>query len=327
MRNLDDRRHIKFNLERVGQYLDNHNLQNQSRLCLASDWKKLLAQNECLQNSGSIYEHHKEMSLIQEHNNLRESINRVFEKPNALISLKFEMHYCFDICEISDNPDIIWHNCEAYDANTTFFTAAIEKKTIYFMEMTPYSESMRMAKLSLEAFPEIEKMSLDESGDYRSQGQSVSRAIPSLQCQFPGLELVHFQYYNEKILCVLFRYKKDHYWSNCFVQLPIDSLRAQSRVIPLRSRVNVDKELPCIPFSNVIDADNVRALEIHDGCLLAVSGGRKIATILTGSRKKIYHYETEVEEDDEPEEEGKNDDCNGGSDESLNESDAPSKEL
>lgn len=266
------------------------------------------------------------MSLIQEHSNLRDSINRVFEKPNALISLKFEMHYCFDICEISDTADIIWHNCEAYEANTTFFTAAIDRKTIYFMEMTPYSEHTKMAKLSLEAsYPDIERMSLDESG--AGYGQSTSRIVPSPQRQFPGLELVHFQYYNEKTLCMLFRYKREHFWSNCFVQLPVDALRAQSRLMPLRSRVNVDKELRCIPFSSLLDVDNMRALEIHDGCQIAVSGGRKIATILTGSRKNIYHYETEVEEDDEPEDDGKNDECDAGSDESLNELSALPKEL
>lgn len=62
---LEDRKKRKFNLERVGQYLQNQNLQKLSRISVTSDWNKLLEQNECLKNSNFIYPHHKELSLVQ----------------------------------------------------------------------------------------------------------------------------------------------------------------------------------------------------------------------------------------------------------------------
>lgn len=312
----DDRRRIKFNLERVGQYLENHHLQSQSRTCLVSEWKRLLAQNECLQNSGCVYEHHRELSLIQEHNNLRESINKIFEKPNALISLKFEMQHCFDICELSDTSDLMWTNFESFDTNRSFYTVAVDKKTLYYVEMRPHSEHGRLAKFVIEAqYPDIEKMSLAETSDEPTPSQT-----------FPCLELLHFQYYNERIICMLCRYKKDNYWSNCFIQLPIDVLQAKTRVYPLRSRINIDKELEPTIFGTILDQEFMRALEMDDGGQIAVSGGRKIATILSLSHKKIHHYETEADDDDDLDEEGKHHVCEGISDDSVDEqSNGPAK--
>lgn len=62
---LEDRKKRKFNLERVGQYLQNQNLQKLFSTNFTSDWSKLLDQNECLKNSNFIYPHHKELSLVQ----------------------------------------------------------------------------------------------------------------------------------------------------------------------------------------------------------------------------------------------------------------------
>lgn len=296
----------------------------------------MLSQNDCLQNSGCVYEHHRELSLIQEHNNLRESINKIFEKPNALISLQFEMQHSFDICELGDTADLMWTNFDSFDTNRTFYTLAVDKKTFYYLEMRPMADHGKLGKFVIEAqYPDIEKMSLAESTSGASGSGGVtygsyrnSSVEPTIHQSYPGLELLHFQYYNERILCMLCRYKKDGHWSNCFIQLPIDVLQARSRVYSLRSRINIDKEIESTIFGTILDLEFMRALEMDDGAMIAVSGGRKIATVLSTSHKKIHHYETEVDDDDDLDEEGKHDTCDGISDDSADEqSSRTSKKL
>lgn len=301
---------------------------------MASDWKHMLAQNECLRNSDCIYEHHQHSSLIQEHNTLRESIRKIFEKPNALISLKFEMLYNFDICEINiESPDLLWHNYDLFEQNVTFYSAAVDRKTIYFIEMFSRQDHGHMVKFVLdEVYPDIEKMSLDEN-----VGASTSTSADhqtSVQAQHgadlcSGLQLQHFQYYSESVFCMLFKYRhKNEYWGNCFAQVPIHAIRTHMRHVSFKNRVVHDKDMPAVSLNSILDAEFMRALEFNDGYQIALTSGRKIASVLVNSQKKIYHFETEAdkEDDDQSDDEGKIDVCETVSNESDDESIVSSKD-
>ena len=65
----------KFNLERVGQYLEDkplvHPMANDGE---ENEWKRLLAQNECLRQCGAIFPHHEQMSLLQQQKLLKQQI-------------------------------------------------------------------------------------------------------------------------------------------------------------------------------------------------------------------------------------------------------------
>ncbi|XP_031628061.1 anaphase-promoting complex subunit 4 [Contarinia nasturtii] len=290
----DDRKKRKFNLERVGQYLQNQNLQKLSRLSVNSDWGKLLEENECLKNSNFIYPHHKELSLVQEHNNLKDSIRRLFEKPDMLISLKLQMVYTLDICDITYQTHLHWHQFDLDEKGSTLFSFTIDGKHIYVKEFIPRSECIKFAKFQ---FPVIECMENNET-----VGNS------ELNRRFPEMKLVHTQFYNEKAMSMLFTYKKDKPTANCFVQFPIQPLLSRLTSTRIQRHIVIEPSIPVINLRDLLDPDLVRPLDINDGTTLAVSGGRKIATIISISRKKFYHFEMEVDEGDY------DDDDNDGSD-------------
>lgn len=282
----------KFNLERVGQYLQNHNLQKLSGISITSDWNKLLEQNECLKNSNFIYPHHKELSLVQEHNNLKESIRKLFEKPDTLISLKLQLVYSLDVCDVNNRSTFYWHHLDFEENGSTLFSFTVNDHQLYLQEFTPRSESIRFAKFEFNN----EEDTIDEANnDFNSQ----------LSRKFPQMRLLHSQFYNEKALSMLFTYKSDRPTANCFVQFPIQALLPQLSSTRIQKRIPMPSQ-PAVNLRQLIDADSVRPLDIIDGNCLAVSGGRKISTIISSSRKKFYHFEMEVDENDYDDEENEN---------------------
>lgn len=273
-------------MERVGQYLQNQNLQKLSRISITSDWSKLLEQNECLKNSNFIYPHHKELSLVQEHNNLKESIRKLFEKPDALISLKLQLLYTLDICDLMPKTEFSWHQFDSVESGSTLFSFNINRNQMYLKEFNPRSEYVKFAKFE---FPDVEESSTNEN-------------ITMLTEKFPQMKMLHTQFYNEKSMSMLFAYKKDKPTANCFVQFPIEPLLSRLNSAHIQLHIGIDPSLPVTNLQDILNPELVRPLDINDGNILAVSGGRKIATIIATSRKKFYHFEMEVEEGDYDEE-------------------------
>lgn len=296
----------------MGQYLQNQDLQKQSRLSISSDWNKLLEQNECLKKSDCIYPHHKQLSLVQEHNNLKESVYKLFEKPNALISLKFQMIYCLDICDINNQSISYWHHIDTKEKGSTLFTTTIDNEFLHVIEFTPNSDFMKFAKFQFAPEKQL--------NDHLNEGTS-SQHVPQLSEKFPQMELFHSQFYNDKTLSMLFTYKKGNMKSNCFAQFPIQTIQTRLVSTRLKNRIVFDQSFDNINLRHLIDPDLIRPLDISDGNLIAVSGGRKIATIISSSRKKFYHFEMEVEEGDLDEEEEEE------AEQSDNENDADTFEI
>lgn len=266
----DNRIKRKFNLERVGQYLQNQNLQNPSRLGITSDWNKLLEQNECLKNSACIYPHHKEMSLVQEHSNLKKSVQKLFTKPDEMISLKFDLLYCIDVSNLSNGANVHLHDIEVDDIGSIMFSASINNDWMYLIKFTPKSDFIKYAKY-----------------EFVQEEQKYSE-----------LKLCHSQFYNSETLSMLLEYRlKDHQKTNGFIQFPIQTFESRMLGSRLRSQIFLC-ELDAINLCNLMDFNLMRKLDINDGCLVAVSGGRKMSTILSKSKRKLRHYEMEVDEED-----------------------------
>lgn len=283
----EDHKKRKFNLERVGQYLQNQNLQKASRLSVVSDWSTLLKENECLRNSGCIYPHNKEASLVQEHNNLKRSTNKLFDRPNTLISLKFQRKYFLDVCEIDQQTKLEFHAVESEERGATTFAVTVNDQMMNLIQFTPRSEYIKVGR-----FHYVPPQPTDDES-------SASGIGDKLEDQFPQMRLLSAQFYNEKILSMVFAYQKNtNITANSFIQFPVETLMPRFILAPIRDRMNVEYSGSSIDLRSLIDIDLVRSLDICDGSMLVVSGGRKIATIITNSRKKFYHYEMEVEEGD-----------------------------
>lgn len=303
----DDRKKRKFNLERVGQYLQNQNLQKLSRISITSDWNRLLEQNECLKNSSYIYPHHKNLSLVQEHNNLKESVRKLFEKPDTLISLKLQLIYTVDICDVTSRSSFNWHQFDLDEKGSTLFSFTVNNSQMYLKEFIPRSECVKFAKFEFaEEEEEEDEEEEDEDGDDETEADDETKS--ELSRKFPQMKMLHTQFYNDKSISMLFAYKKDKPTANCFVQFPIQPLLSRLTSARIQRRIIIDPALDAVNLRELMDIDLVRPLDISDGCSLAVSGGRKIATIISASRKKFYHFEMEVDEGDY------DDDDNDGSD-------------
>lgn len=260
----------------------------------------MLEQNECLKNSNFIYPHHKELSLVQEHNNLKETIRRLFEKPDTLISLKLQLLYTVDICDVTNRTTFYWHQFDLDEKGSTLFSFTINGNHLYLKEFTPRSEYVKIGMFEFsEDENEAETINDDTPFDV---------VQPELCRKFPQMKLLHTQFYNDKAISMLFAYKKNKPTANCFVQFPIQSLLLRLNCVRIQRRIVIDPSLPTISLRDLLDSDLVRPLDINDGSSLAVSGGRKIATIISASRKKFYHFEMEVDEGDY------DDDENEGSD-------------
>lgn len=277
--------------------MQNQNLQKISRISVTSDWNKLLEQNQCLKNSNYIYPHHDELSLVQEHNNLKESIRKLFEKPDALISLKSQLMYTLDVCDVNSRSSFYWHQFDLEEKGSTLFSFTVNDQHLYVEEFTPRTDHLKFAKFE---FTE------DDGPDESLSDDNV----PELNEKFPQMKLLHSQFYNDKAMSMLFAYKKDKPTANCFVQFPIQPLLTRLTSARIQKRIIIDPTLVAVNLRDLIDPDLVRPLDISDGKSLAVSGGRKIATIISKTRKKFYHFEMEVDEGDYDDD----DDDNDGSD-------------
>lgn len=247
----------------------------------------MLKRNECLRNSGGIYPHNKEASLVQEHNNLKRSTNKLFDRPNTLISLKFQRKYFLDVCEIDQQTKLEFHAVEIEERGSTTFTATVNDQMMNLIQFTPRSEYIKVGR-----FHFVSPQSTDDDS-------SASGIGDKLEDQFPHMRFLSSQFYNENILSVVFAYQKNsNLTANSFIQFPVETLMSRLILAPIKERMNVEYSGSSIDLRALIDVDLVRPLDICDGSMLVVSGGRKIATIITKSRKKFYHYEMEVEEGD-----------------------------
>lgn len=206
-----------------------------------------------------------------------------------LISLKTQLIYSLDVCELSSRTNFYWHQFDMEERNSTLFTFSVNDNQLYVSEFVSNADNIKFAKF---------EFNVDGDGDDAADDSS-SGQITQLSQQFPQIKLQHSQFYNDKAISMLFSYKKDRQTANCFVQFPIQAMLSRLEVAKIQKRITMDSTLAAVNLRHLIDLELVRALDINDGQSLAVSGGRKIATIISASRKKFYHFEMEVDEDDD----------------------------
>lgn len=241
---------------------------------------------------------------MQEHNNLKESIRKLFEKPDNLISLKLQLLYTLDICDVSARMNFYWHQFDLNERGSTLFSFTVNDHFIYLKEFTPRTESIKFAKFEL--------------SEETENDEATNEHLPELSQKFPQMKLLHSQFYNDKALSMLFAYKSDRPTANCFVQFPIQPLLSRLTGARIQRRIVIEPALQAINLRQFMDPELVRPLDICDGSSLAVSGGRKIATIISTTRKKFYHFEMEVDEADYDDEENEGSDNENGENEAEN---------
>lgn len=264
----------KFNLERVGQYLENKNLTSPIKTDITPKWDQLLAANECLRSCECIYPHNSELSLVQQHNLLKTSVTELFQKPEQLISEKFEFVQHIDCAEwlVASAPNVdqpmSTHttHINIEDENVTMFAAVQPSQQMFFLEMGPN----RIGGIRL-AF----------------QRKTVQQ---EQQTVFGELKFHHIQFFNEEILSMLFDNLVDGRVSNCFVQFPLAVLRAKLTLLSgAGDGCNLMDSCAVTNFYDILDMAMIKSIDGFDGNVLSVSGSRKVCMTKKRDRKDLSY--------------------------------------
>lgn len=261
----------KFNLERVGQYLENKNLVSPIKCDFIPKWDQLLAENECLRNSESIYPHNKELSLVQQHNLLKSSISELFMKPQKLVSEQFKTIRYIDCatewslsdCDQPYSTYTTHMNIEC--DNVTLIAGVLPGKQMFFLEINPNTNSI---------------------GGIRLEFQRKTSTQLQEQLQFGELKFRHAQFFNNEILSILLDNLIDDRVSNCFVQFPVTLLRSKLTIVDgagvssIGNSANLLSSISVTNFYDLLDTPMIKSIDGFDGNILSVSGNRKVNIFL-----------------------------------------------
>lgn len=274
---------IKFNLERVGQYLSAKDLQIQT--ITADDknniWDDLMANNECLRASKFInYAHNKNKSLIHEKNAMRKSVDDLFVRIEVSIGRDFKLLSKHVLK--TDLPETPFKVISSHFLDSEDSTAIVNMFTILSLEndllfIVCYADcTMKVAKLHF-----------------------ADRSICSM-LHIGQLSFIDVKFYNSKLISIFMKNEvgNKHHSSSCFMQLSV------SRLIDELSD-HKHPDMLCIDMFSLIDEGNLKIIEGFSGLMMAVSGSRKVVSFLAHNQKIIKLYELEVDED-EPDEDASN---------------------
>ncbi|PSN37237.1 Anaphase-promoting complex subunit 4 [Blattella germanica] len=286
----------RFNLERLGQYLVDQ------ELTIPPDtdenpWTKLLQTNEFLSNHPSIVPHYRNMSLVQQHNHLKKAISNVFSQPEVAIGQQFKM---FSIIKCL-------HTSQIGDAKLTHINVVDEQKLLLaFLDSTSRTEGFYLMEVPTDKFsvlgddasarcvyfyfnPPTSKAEEDGRGD------EASWSAP--------MKVLDVQFYLQDVLSVLLEQNSESRGA-LFVQFPMRVALQVASPVSLQ-RDDTKHLLTCAPrieASVLLEAGALRPVENMVASRFAVSGSRKVAVVLSESRRKVRLFEMEVEEEEEDEE-------------------------
>lgn len=254
----------KFNLERVGQYLEDKNLVFPSTDECPNSWKNLLESNECLRNCPSMFPHDRHLSLVQQFNRLSEKINEAFNHPQHAISKGFELRRCV-ISPLTETIDEI---------HSTSIFVETEKVGLFVM---------------LDNRKELTFLETNEKNHVKTVKIRLSNAFKGST----DVVFQHIQFYNENTLSVLLSSTLPTKNLTYFMQFPVMKLRETA--IPFSN----GDQMRVLDAFELIDESIVKQIDGIDGLRIAVSGPRKVSSILSHSKKSIKIFEMEIDEDDE----------------------------
>nr|XP_014097540.1 anaphase-promoting complex subunit 4 [Bactrocera oleae] len=276
----------KFNLEKVGQYLENRNLQQIVKSDPHHLWHRLLEENECLRNCSLLFPHQKETSLIQERDKLMTAVDTVFKRPNESISGSFTLDasiICAALPESGDDANqAAWVHSSFFvneEANTDLLVTTINSHETLLLEFNKQFTLLRCVRLNLQP------------------GPFTSEALR--EDVFSTLRFVDLEFYNESILSILLHSSAQNVdKQSYFLQLTLEASKGKQTQHLMPNNINLlDVAVPChVP--DLLEGNSLKPLE--GVCTrLAVSGSRKVVTVLSDQCRKMTIFEMEIEDDED----------------------------
>ncbi|XP_062535829.1 anaphase-promoting complex subunit 4 isoform X2 [Armigeres subalbatus] len=276
----------KFNLERVGQYLEDKPLVFPPKVDASNQWTKILEDNECLKTCPLIFPHNENSSLVQQHNQLKSSIERIFKKPITIIGQDFRQKSVLSLrtSELSEDFQQTVTQINIKDGNVSLFAILDSENSLIITEINP-SSMHRTLRLSFLEKPYFDAR-LSAIGD---------------------LTFKHIQFYNVKTLSLLLRARTSEGRINSyFLQLPLDRIWGLLESVPyVNSQTISDLNAgeSCCRVANaysLIEEGSLKLLEGMDAGKIAVSGSRNMTGVVSESQRtiRIYDMDPQEEEDD-----------------------------
>lgn len=285
---------VKFNLERLGQYL-----QDQELTILPDDednaWLKFLKDNSCLVNdSDTIFSmsEFRKFSLVQQQKYLKNAIDQVFDVTGKNIDKYFSVLYNIKCYEnrgqlVSSGRNI--RVSQLYDpSQMRFFMSLIDTKNP--------ADGMCFMSIQLK-----EKLCSANAVKYYFSSKLLQEGNQSL-LDDELLDIMDVQFYSTEYLSVLVRHPHNED-STIFIQLPLKLALQNSNNLNLKSKACVfSDKIVRKNISLLLDQSAFKILEKMNGYRIAVSGGRKVSVVLSKTQRKVRVFEMEVNGEDEEDE-------------------------
>ncbi|XP_059060159.1 anaphase-promoting complex subunit 4 isoform X2 [Achroia grisella] len=279
---------VKFNLERLGQYL-----QDQDLSILPDDednpWHKFLKDNSCLLKDNDIIfsmSEFRKFSLVQQQIFLKSAVHKVFDVTTKDVGKHFTLLYNLKCYEEQENMNLSnnLRVTQIYDETQERFMVALvsmaRNNGLYFI-----STNVK------------DKMCSGIATKYHFTSNLLvgNRDSTDGECMI----VLDLQYYSPEFLSVLVQHPNSEE-NSIFIQVPSKITLENSSEFNIKSKSCIFSDTVSVKnISPLLDPNVYKVLDKMDGCRIAVSGGRKVAVVLSKSFRKVKVFEMEVDGDDE----------------------------
>lgn len=290
IKNEDDKsdKAVRFNLERLGQYL-----QDQDLTLLPDDddnpWHKFLKENPCLlKDTETIFSmsEFRKYSLVQQQHYLRDKIEKVFDVTKKDVGKHFSLVYNLNCFE--DKTAI---NCIENTKVSQIFDVNQQRFMVALLNKSNGKDGISFMSVSVK-----EKECVPSAIKYYFSPSLISDAI---QEETDPVTIIDLQFYSGECLSVLLQHPGSSD-STIFVQLPLKIALDNANEFNIKSRSCVfNEKISKRDISPLLDQASFKMLEKMDGYQIAVSGTRKVAVVLAKTRRKVRVFVMEVDGDDD----------------------------
>lgn len=237
---------MKFNLERVGQYLVDKDLVIPLKMDVNGMWEKLLEENECLRKLPHIYPHHRSKSLIQQRNSMKSGISDLFGKLEETVGGKFIVKYLRDLDQVTfDDRQIITSNInlEKDGKYFSYFAILLSESKLLFLECR--ENQVKTIFITL-----VDSDAILNKYDGK-------------------LSFVDVKFYSSSMLSILAKNTEATRTVSVFFQFPLSHLELLLKTM--------DGDTLDVSFYSFLDDCSIKVLDGLDAVSMAVSGSRKVA--------------------------------------------------
>ncbi|CAG9791967.1 unnamed protein product [Diatraea saccharalis] len=285
---------VKFNLERLGQYL-----QDQELTKIPDDddgpWQKFLKDNSCLlKDNDTIFSmsEFKKFSLIQQQNFLKNAVRTVFDVTRKDFGRHFSVLYSMKCHEnqTSVELDKTLRLSQIFDANEQRFMMAFvdptNKNDICFVSTNIKEKSCSATAVKYYFSDSLLKDS--------NKGQNLDYQ--------QNMRVLDVQFYSSEYLSILLEHTQNNE-NTIFIQLPLKIALENALDFNIKSKSFVFSEKNLVKnLSGLVDQDVYKILDKMNGYRIAVSGGRKVAVVLSKTYRKVRVFEMEIDGEEDEEE-------------------------